>query len=122
MTLRRRPARGFTLVEVLVALAIVAIALGAGAAAMSSLTRNTARQADVLLAQICADNALVQLRLLKQMPGIGSSSQACEQGGQSFEVLTEVFATPNPNFRRIEARVSLQGQPQLSVSTVLGRY
>lgn len=114
--------RGFTLIEVLVALAIVAMALGAGAAAMSSLTRITARQADTLLAQVCADNALVQVRLLKQMPGVGRSTQTCEQAGRAYEVLTEVSPTPNPNFRRVQAQVSLQGQPQLSVSTVVGRY
>ena len=41
--------RGFTLIEVLVALAIVAIALMSGLKVSGALTRNAQRQADVLL-------------------------------------------------------------------------
>ena len=55
--------RGFTLVEVMVALAITAIALAAGLQASSALTRNAGRQSQVLQAQLCAHNALVQMRL-----------------------------------------------------------
>jgi general secretion pathway protein I len=113
---------GFTLIEVLVALAIVAIALGAGMAAMSSLTNNTLRQSQVLLAQLCAQNTLSQIRLLKQMPGNGLSTQNCEQAGQQFEVRTNVSNTPNPNFRRVDAQVFLQATPVLHVSTVVGKY
>ena len=54
--------RGFTLVEVMVALAITAIALAAGLQASSALTRNAGRQSQVLQAQLCAHNALVQMR------------------------------------------------------------
>jgi general secretion pathway protein I len=113
---------GFTLIEVLVALAIVAIALGAGMSAMSSLTHNTLRQSQVLLAQLCAQNTLSQIRLLKQMPGNGLSTQNCEQAGQTFEVHTQVSNTPNPNFRRIDAQVFQQATPVLRVSTVVGKY
>ena len=67
-----RRARGFTLIEVLVALAIVAIALAAGTQATSALTRNAQRQSDTLLAGLCAENELVQARLARQMPGIGT--------------------------------------------------
>jgi len=56
-------ARGFTLIEVLVALAIVAVTLGAGIKAAGSLTNNTQRLADVTAAQWCADNQLTGLRL-----------------------------------------------------------
>ncbi|MBC7609354.1 MAG: prepilin-type N-terminal cleavage/methylation domain-containing protein, partial [Polaromonas sp.] len=45
---------GFTLIEVLVALSIVAIALLAGLQATSALTNNALRQSDVMLAHICA--------------------------------------------------------------------
>ena len=59
----RKLPRGFTLVEVLVALAITAIALMAGAQATGALMLNAARQSEVLLAHLCAENALVTVRL-----------------------------------------------------------
>jgi general secretion pathway protein I len=114
--------RGFTLVEVLVALGIVAIALVAGLQASAALTRNAQRQSDMLLAQLCAGNALAQLRLSRQMPGVGQTSTACTQGGLAFEVGLEVAPTPNPNFVRVDAQVRLDGQGVLRVSTVVGRY
>src|SRR6218665_4196236 len=79
--------RGFTLVEVLVALAIVAIALMAGLQATTALTRNALRQADIMLAQLCAENELVKARLSSQMPSVGDSSLVCEQAGRQLQVL-----------------------------------
>ncbi len=122
MTLQqRRRSRGFTLVEVLVALGIVAIALVAGLQATAALTRNAARQSDMLLAQVCAENELARIRLLRQMPGVGESSVTCQQGTQSFEVSLAVAPTPNPNFRRVDAQVRQGGEPLLRLSTVVGR-
>lgn len=114
--------RGFTLIEVLVALAIVALTMGAGARAMSALTDNTLRQSHSLLAQICADNALAQLRLSKQMPNVGESTQDCEQAGLPMRVNLNVVPTPNPSFRRADARVELEGRSILTASTVVGKY
>lgn len=114
--------RGFTLVEVLVALGIVAIALVAGLQASAALTNNAQRQSDVLLAHLCAENELIQLRLAQQMPSVGESERACEQAGQAFTVRLKVAPTPNPNFRRIDAQVFANAAPVLRLSTVLGRY
>lgn len=119
---RRRGAQGFTLIEVLVALGIVAIALLAGFQASSSLTRNAQRQGDLLLAQLCAENELVKTRLSKQMPGVGDSSASCDQAGRSFTVNLAIRPTPNPSFRRVDAQVLERDVSILRLSTVIGRY
>lgn len=114
--------RGFTLIEVLVALAIVAITLIAGLRASATMTRSTERQTSRVLAQLCAENALVRIRLSRQLPDIRDSTQECTQGGQTLELRLLVQATPNPNFRRVEARVAQSGTALLQLSTVVGRY
>ena len=115
-------ARGFTLVEVLVALGIVAITLVAGLQASAALTANAQRQSDVLLAHMCAENELVRMKLARQLPSVGDSEQACTQAGYAFLVRLKVSPTPNPNFRRVDAQVFAEAQPVLRLSTVMGRY
>lgn len=118
----RWPCGGFTLIEVLVALGIVAIALAAGVRSTGALTRNAERQSDLLLAQLCAENALVAVRLAKQMPAVGDNTSGCEQAGRSLSVTLAVRPTPNPNFLRVEAQVAERESPLLTLSTVVGRY
>lgn len=119
---RRRGTRGFTLIEVLVALSIVALALLTGLRATASLSQLAQRQADVMLAQLCAENALINLRLTRQMPGTGEQQMVCEQAGQRFDLVLSTRPTPNPNFLRIEAQVEKEGVPMLQLITVLGRF
>lgn len=115
------PQFGFTLVEVLVALSIVAIALMAGLQASAALTRHAQRQSDMVLAQLCAENALVKTRLSRQMPAIGDSTETCEQAGQRLTVAVAVRPTPNPSFRRVDAQVLMDNIPVLRLSTIVGR-
>jgi general secretion pathway protein I len=120
---RARQGAGFTLIEVLVALAIVAVTLGAGIQAAGALLRNAQRLSDVSEAQWCADNELTNLRLTRQFPGVGDIDFQCEQLGRLYLGKLVVRPTPNPNFRRIDAQVAdAQGVPLLSLATVLGRY
>ncbi|CAN7632517.1 type II secretion system minor pseudopilin GspI [Acidovorax sp. LjRoot118] len=114
--------QGFTLVEVLVALSIVAIALMAGLQSTNALTRNALRQSDIVLAQLCAENELVRTRLSRQMPSVGDSTQPCEQAGRRFDVRLIVRPTPNPSFRRVDAQVLDGENSVLRISTILGRY
>lgn len=121
---------GFTLIETLVALAIVAIALAAGSQATQALTRTSERQADQVLAQLCAENALHAFRLSRQMPGVGVSTNDCLQARQNFVTELEIQPTPNPNFRRVDVRVRraqavdnlTQAPTLMHISTVVGRY
>lgn len=119
---RRLGQAGFTLVEVLVALAIVATTLIAGLQATSALTRSAERQTDRVLAQLCAENALAQLRLSRQLPDMGDALTPCEMAGRTLELRLLVQPTPNPNFRRVEVRLYREQLPLLQFSTVMGRY
>lgn len=117
---------GFTLIEVLVALAVVALALGAGNQAASALLRHSERQSLALLAQICAENELIKVRLTGQMPGLGERSFSCAQADRELAGTLAVFATPNPNFHRVEARLRESTEPEawpvLTVVSLVGRY
>jgi general secretion pathway protein I len=115
------PARGFTLIEVLVALAIVAITLGAGIKAAGSLTGNTARFAEVTAAQWCAENRLTALKLAQIYPDTGDSDFSCDELGRTYPGKLVVRPTPNPNFRRVDAQIlDDAGVPILLLSTVVG--
>lgn len=115
-------APGLTLIEVLVALAIVAITLAAGIKAAAALSNSSQRLGDTIAAQWCADNQLTELRLQKQFPSVGDSAFACSQLGVDYVGQLQVRPTPNPNFRRVDARVSsAAGDLLVSISTVIPR-
>ena len=114
--------RGFTLIEVLVALSIVAITLAAGLRAAGAVTDNAQRLAEISAAQWCADNQLAAVRLAKLFPGVGESEFSCEQLGQTYAGLLRTQGTPNPNFRRVDAVIrNAQGQTLWTLSTIVGR-
>ena len=121
--LARRFDRGFTLIEVLVALAIVAVTLSAGIKAVGALTNNAERMAQITQGQWCADNQLTSLRMARLYPPVGDSDFSCEQLGETYAGKMVVRPTMNPNFRRVDAQIfNSQGQPVLSLSTVLSRF
>ena len=119
-------ARGVTLIEVLVALGVVALTLTTGLQASSALTRTAERQTEQWLATLCAENALTAVRLQRQLPGTGDTDAVCEQAGHALRVRVSVLPTPNPNFRRVDATVIRgsdgSGVRLLTLSTVQGRY
>ena len=103
--LRGGVSRGFTLIEVLVALTIVAVALMASLRATSTLTVSNGDLRVRTMAQWSAENRLSRMRVQSDWPAVGRNSVDCSQGGARLTCQEEVIATPNPFFRRVEISV-----------------
>ncbi|RQS65131.1 type II secretion system protein GspI [Burkholderia sp. Bp8963] len=111
------PQTGFTLIEVLVALAIVAVALGAVMRAIGSLASDTDTARMRLLALWSADNALGAIRIASGWPPVGSDMFACPQGPYRFVCRQSVTALPSPLVREVTVSV----YPSASSRTVLAQ-
>lgn len=103
-------ARGFTMIEVLVALAIIAVALAASLRAVGMLANDEGELHRRLLAGWSADNALTEVHLVREWPDIGVQSFDCSQGNLALTCTERVSATPNPIFRRVEISVTTPGR------------
>lgn len=88
-----RAARGFTLIEVLVALAIVAIGMAAVLEALTSSANTTMYLQDKTFAEWVALNRIEAIRLSGTMPGPGTSSDDIDYAGRSWEWRQKVTHT-----------------------------
>ncbi len=113
-----RRQRGFTLLEVLVALLIVGTALGASLRAVGSLTQNSIGLRAAMMATWSAENRLTQLRLSRQWPDLAQSDFVCPQGELPLHCTQQVLATANPLFRRVEVSVYADASRQQKLATL----
>jgi len=111
----RHPASGFTLLEVLVALIIVATALGASLRAVGSLTNNSSDLRSNMMATWSAENRLTAIRLASEFPDLGESTFDCPQGDLKLVCKQVVLATPNPMFRRVQVSVTEESAPSRQI-------
>jgi general secretion pathway protein I len=102
---RRARGGGFTLIEVLVALAIVAIGMAAVMGALTSSANMISYLRDKTLAQWVALNQIANLRLSGQQPPSGISNGDTDFAGRSWHWRQEVVATEVPGVERIDISV-----------------
>jgi general secretion pathway protein I len=106
---RATPSRshGFTLVEVLVALAILSIALGSVLFAMSQAVDTTiGLRTRTLALWVAEERANVHL-LQREWPNINDTEGTVEFGGQKWKWHEQVSTTPVEELRRMDIEVSL---------------
>lgn len=101
----RGATRGFTLIEVLVALAIVAIGMAAVLEALTSSANTAAYLQDKTFAQWVALNRLETVRLTGTFPATGTSNDTSDYAGRSWQWQQKVTATKFTGVRQIEIDV-----------------
>ena len=118
--MRRPRLGGFTLVEVLVALAIVSIALIAALRATGQATTAVSELRLRLFAGWIAENRLAEHRARGDWLALGVGRGTQSQGGVEFAWREEVIATPNSAFRRFEVLVSVPADESRSLARLTG--
>lgn len=117
----RSGSRGFTLVEVLVALLLVALALAALVRTAGTEARNLATLREATLAQWVASNVIAEARLQQVLPGIGRSQGQADMGGMRWRWTMVVQGTDLPEVRRMDVLVFAEsgheaGQPAATLT------
>lgn len=100
---------GLTLVEVLVALVVTALALMGGLKLFQTTAESLRLSQMRSLGLICTDNEVLKSRINPTKQQLGSRSETCNQSGLLFVVESSVLTTPHLNFRRLEVRAKHQG-------------
>lgn len=102
--------RGFTLIEVLIALAIVALAVGALLGTVTSSASNVIYLKEKTLAEWVALNRLTEIRIAQQMPDKGKRTGNAEMGGLKWQWEEEVIELPVKGMFRVEIRSRPTGE------------
>lgn len=124
MKINNRALKGFTLIEVMIALSIFAVMA-------ATISRTASQNADTVLyleektlASFVAENRLNKMKLLGY-PETVQNKDSVDMAGREWHIVTKVEDTPLPNFRRIEikvAKVSDKENPLINLTGFMGKY
>ncbi|HRL21198.1 MAG TPA: type II secretion system minor pseudopilin GspI [Alcaligenes sp.] len=106
--------RGMTLVEVLIALAIVSVALTAGLRALSLSASGSLAMQQRSAALLAVDAVLAEMRLRRLFPEPGQTTVPCQQGALVLQCRQQVQSTANRHFRQVTVQAFLPDGPVLA--------
>jgi general secretion pathway protein I len=116
--------RGFTLIEILIALTILAVALAAAGRATGSATDGARilkqRMLGGWVAQNRLNQAVIEANKSATIPAIGEQTGEASQAGQSYTWQQTTSSTANSNFRRIEIKVFASGDKNYALASLTG--
>jgi general secretion pathway protein I len=112
--------RGFTLLEVMVALVIVALGLMAAFGQVNQTLTVASRLREKTLAHWVAMNEMTRLRLLGEFPAIGTRSDEVEMARTTWRYTIKVVKTPLDALRRVDISIAFADRPDSVVTTLTG--
>jgi general secretion pathway protein I len=111
---------GFTLLEVMVALVIVALGLMAAFGQVNQSLTVASRLRDKTLANLVAVNEMTKLRLKAEFPAISSRSEEIEMARNTWRSTIKVVKTPLAAIRRVDISIAFADRPDAVVTTLTG--
>lgn len=117
---RQTSERGFTLIEVLIALAIIAISLGAILNTSGSQANQAAYLKHKTIAHWVAMNELTQLQLADEFPSAGEETGSTEMNGTEWFWIRKTIKTEDDDARQVEFQVFSDKQHERNLTRLIG--
>jgi len=111
---------GFTLIEIMVALAIIAIALGAIIESTTASNRNLQYLRDRSIASWVAANELARVRARREWNSRSNRQGSVEMAGREWRWKMQIRKTDDPDMRRIEVQVFGEGEDRQPLARITG--
>ncbi len=108
--IRARRCSGFTLLEVMIALAVLAVSAAGLITAVSQNVRQSGALEERTVALWVAQNRLTELQVRKEFPSLGRNEDRVSMSGREWEVIVETKSTAYPDLRLVEVGVALPRQ------------
>ena len=110
--------KGFTLIETVVALLIVALGMTAVFLQLNQYANNAIYIQDKTVASWIGSNRVTELSLQAEWPGIGDEEEELEYANREWLLIVEISATEVDNLRRADVSVALADRPERIIHTV----
>ncbi|MCF6281045.1 MAG: type II secretion system minor pseudopilin GspI [Candidatus Polarisedimenticolaceae bacterium] len=120
MTLPYRQSKGFTLLEVLISLAILTIALGAIVQTTGNSTNNLTHLVNKSFAHWVALNKATELQIEEQWPTAGNQSGEYEMANRAWHWQVKISETNDINVRKMEISVSEENHKESPLISLIG--
>lgn len=119
---------GFTLLEVMIALAVLSVCSAGLITAVSQTVRQGGRLEEKTLATWVANNRIAEMRATRTYPRIGRETGTAVMAGREWALDIQTFRTPERDLRRVEVGVAPKTEgfqdeiaPAVIVTTYLGQ-
>lgn len=117
---QRRTTRGFTLLEVLIALTIISLSLGALISTSGSQAGSAGYLKQKTIAHWVAMNEIAQLQIENAFPGKGDSKGSTQMAGIEWYWTRTVKETEDENSRQVEIKIYLDEARESSLTRLIG--